>query len=66
MQSDFLWILQVNVVEYALDVIQEAQDYPDGLHRLVEYQVSILLCGYFVCQRCTTKMTSKLKLLLPN
>lgn len=28
----------VNVVEYALDVIQEAQDYPDGLQRLVEYQ----------------------------
>lgn len=28
----------VNVVEYALDVIEEAQDYPDGLQRLVEYQ----------------------------
>jgi hypothetical protein len=35
------------VVEYALDVIQEAQDYPDGLQRLAEYQVSILL--YHCC-----------------
>lgn len=30
--------VHVNVVEYALDVIEEAQDYPDGLQRLVEYQ----------------------------
>lgn len=28
----------VNVVEYALDLIEEAQDYPNGLQRLVEYQ----------------------------
>lgn len=35
----------VNVVEYALDLIEEAQDYPDGLQRLVEYQVSILECS---------------------
>lgn len=30
------------MVEYALDVIEEAQDYPDGLQRLVEYQVSVV------------------------
>ena len=53
----------MNVVEYALDVIQEAQDYPDGLQRLVEYQVStVLLVFYYYC--CTNKMTFMLNKLL--
>lgn len=32
--------VQVNVVEFALDVIEELQDQPGGLQRLIEFQVS--------------------------
>jgi hypothetical protein len=32
--------VQVNVVEFALDVIEKLQDQPGGLQRLIEFQVS--------------------------
>jgi hypothetical protein len=32
--------LQVNAVEYALDVIEDHQNQHEGLQHLVEYQVS--------------------------
>ena len=46
---DVIWIydkflppdpVQVNVVEFALDVIEELQDQPGGLQRLIQFQVS--------------------------
>lgn len=34
--------VQMSVVEYALDIIEECQDQPDGIARLVENQVLVL------------------------
>ena len=37
--SFYIVFWQVSVVEYALDVIEECEDQPEGLQRLIEFQV---------------------------